>query len=706
MQRFDDETDILRRINQYEAAILQASSNEERASLLEEHQLALQQLVSELRGATGRTIAELEELDSTVTDDTATKKVPRTHHYHSVVSNNISYVVGNDILSKDSLDQRTLTMERWIAVMKQCLESGDLVSANAIFMGLHQGPVDRLQVTNAGLSPEAHAVLKEFALLNMGNSASTYRLALAGDDSVIPIQVSVVGDILKFKEFIDQYQEGLAKAETPADKKKFEDFIEEYQKKIQAIVDNLERYRRYQQKYKDVKLTPFQETVLTSEKLKKYSDEDYVTYRKTELAAFKKKREDDAYKRSDAVRDASEKGKSPSSVIKTLGRIIATQELQIRDPKMKAYVAKKLEMENTKAELRDRWKKVIDEEDEYKNKKNVLYKIDPLHKARRKKFARIITELNSMPVAAAESRLNFLNATLKRAEEGGILGRHHTPSAEDTSAVKLLKQLRDIVAAEKKVNDALQQVDQAGESAVVKTQQASVAQPASLSPVDMQPAEKPQARFKHEPPKRALPATPVGKSPYSMATLLGNQMHHDLTPPPVAMVNAFKDYAKYKDQIELKVGPYRRLKDHPGAGVGTTVKTEDKKAVEGLVSELEKHFAELKGNADGHFEAYQKTLLAKLSPAEQEAMRGMMLQMKEALPNSLGRQPNFEIPAKLDDKLSEIFKQPPEKAAYLQHLKDYLLMEHLHETQYARYRDPMDIPREGDKEGERRGEHL
>lgn len=75
--------------------------------------------------------------------------------------NNLMQHVATDILQAKSIDERTLALERWIAIQEKCLKEGDFNTFSIISSAISSSSIGRLKATFEGLSDEAKALRKK-----------------------------------------------------------------------------------------------------------------------------------------------------------------------------------------------------------------------------------------------------------------------------------------------------------------------------------------------------------------------------------------------------------------------------------------------------------------------------------------------------------------------------------------------------------------
>ncbi len=111
-------------------------------------------------------------------------------------SNHLSSFIVSDLLRGD-IAQRTIFLERWIAVAQDCFDNGDLQGALVIYAAVQDTAVTRLKATHSGLSETALASLETLnVLVNADNNMAGYR-ALVDDNSAKQALVPVVQYVKK-----------------------------------------------------------------------------------------------------------------------------------------------------------------------------------------------------------------------------------------------------------------------------------------------------------------------------------------------------------------------------------------------------------------------------------------------------------------------------------------------------------------------------
>lgn len=110
-------------------------------------------------------------------------------HYKKItdISNKLSGYVKTSILKCSQLDERTLTMERWVLVMQKCRDSADYQGLAAIYRAFSDEDIARLKSTKAGLSQTAQIVLADVnSLFSVDGNYHVLRQEMEHRHTVVP----------------------------------------------------------------------------------------------------------------------------------------------------------------------------------------------------------------------------------------------------------------------------------------------------------------------------------------------------------------------------------------------------------------------------------------------------------------------------------------------------------------------------------------
>ena len=146
------------------------------------------------------------ELISNITSNDFYKKVMNekvlvpTLSKQTAFFNNVSKFIRNDMLQRNSIDERTLAMEYWYEVAADCLLQGNVNMAFAINSAFGSGDLGRLHATREGLSQRGKSVVSRLAkLASTDANSSAYREYMEAHPGAIPYFGRYSTDILFIK---------------------------------------------------------------------------------------------------------------------------------------------------------------------------------------------------------------------------------------------------------------------------------------------------------------------------------------------------------------------------------------------------------------------------------------------------------------------------------------------------------------------------
>ncbi|OEH46011.1 hypothetical protein lpari_03064 [Legionella parisiensis] len=95
----------------------------------------------------------------------------------------------NDILAKKTMDERTITVERYLLIAEKLVARKNFDAACQIYAAVQKTPVYRLAKTKEGLSAHAHEVLED--LDKLFNKVSDLRVRCEKDNAYLPLNFTV-----------------------------------------------------------------------------------------------------------------------------------------------------------------------------------------------------------------------------------------------------------------------------------------------------------------------------------------------------------------------------------------------------------------------------------------------------------------------------------------------------------------------------------
>lgn len=173
-------------------------------------------------------VKELTDLTQVPADKS---KAPLSHQRCFNFTDQLALEAAKDLLSKETKDERTIAMERWIAIMRRQFNRRDYQTANAILSALNFDSISRLNSTKEGLTPEAKQLKAEIESL----MAKQAVLIENKNKVIIPRFVYYTGHFTKLLDRIS------------VDKKRFEETGDSYERSQlrQQIAENEYALQRY-----------------------------------------------------------------------------------------------------------------------------------------------------------------------------------------------------------------------------------------------------------------------------------------------------------------------------------------------------------------------------------------------------------------------------------------------------------------------------
>ena len=183
-------------------------------------------------------LADLIKITEKKVTENVTKKKAELDNPQACLNftNNLALIVAEDLLSKESIDERTAAMDRWLGFARKSFNLGDYQTTNAIITGFGFSFISRLKGTFAGLPPEAKKIFDEInELMEKQAALIQYR-----SKPIIPRFVYYTGHFTKLLDRINGFED--AKAQEQAQEQPDETKISNIQKQIDVLGTTLQGY--------------------------------------------------------------------------------------------------------------------------------------------------------------------------------------------------------------------------------------------------------------------------------------------------------------------------------------------------------------------------------------------------------------------------------------------------------------------------------